>query len=195
MKKVLLFILFICTAITTAQTIIYVKADAAGSNNGASWTNAYTSLQSALTSAVSGNQIWVARGTYKPTTPGGDRSISFNIPSGVEVYGHFAGTEASTAQRQLTNSAYETILSGDLDGNDTGFTNNGENSYRVVHVKGTSNTTLLDGFTISHGYDDRTTSGGAGIFVDATGGTASNLTIQNCTFTLNWGSTYGGGIW
>ena len=31
MKKVLLFILLICTAVTTAQTIIYVKADAAGS--------------------------------------------------------------------------------------------------------------------------------------------------------------------
>ncbi|MHB9011475.1 MAG: choice-of-anchor Q domain-containing protein [Ignavibacteriaceae bacterium] len=193
MKKVLLFILLTCTAITTAQTIIYVKADAAGSNNGTSWTDADTSLQTALTSAVAGDQIWVARGTYKPTTPGGDRSITFNIPSGVAVYGHFAGTETSTLQRLLTDSVYATILSGDLDGNDTGFTNNGENSYHVVTLTSVSNTTILDGLTISHGNDDRGIGlgYGGGIFIT---GSSSSPTLRNCTITLNFAANDGGGI-
>ena len=52
-----------CT--TTSAKIIYVDADAKGLNNGTSWPNAYTHLQSALLDAASGNQIWVAEGVYK----------------------------------------------------------------------------------------------------------------------------------
>jgi len=45
--------------------IIFVNYAATGLNNGTSWTNAYTSFQTALNSAVSGKQIWVAKGTYQ----------------------------------------------------------------------------------------------------------------------------------
>ena len=47
---------------------IYVKHDAAGLNNGTSWTDAYTNLQAGFGNASSGDTIWVAAGTYVPTT-------------------------------------------------------------------------------------------------------------------------------
>ena len=65
--------------------------------------------------AASGDEVWVAAGTYKPTG-GADQTISFNPPAGVKIYGGFAGTETSRGQRDwITN---KTILSGDLQGND-----------------------------------------------------------------------------
>ena len=40
--------------------IIHVNDDAGGANNGTSWTDAYTDLQSALSTSNFGDQIWVA---------------------------------------------------------------------------------------------------------------------------------------
>src|SRR5512138_1801633 len=79
------------TGRASAASIIYVRAGATGANNGTSWTNAYKSLQSALAAAASGNQIWVAKGVYKPTLTS-NRSISFVLKDGVAIYGGFAGT-------------------------------------------------------------------------------------------------------
>lgn len=66
-----------------SPTILYVKSNASGANNGTSWADAYTNLQSALSIVSSGDEIWVAAGTYS----------SITLKNGVSVYGGFAGTE------------------------------------------------------------------------------------------------------
>ncbi|UCC31161.1 MAG: right-handed parallel beta-helix repeat-containing protein [Phycisphaerales bacterium] len=100
--------------------ILYVKHDAMGGNNGTSWGDAYRSLQDALSTARNSGgttaEIWVARGTYTPAEPGGDRGISFDLVNGVAIYGGFAGTETSVDRRNII--ANKTILSGDIDGDD-----------------------------------------------------------------------------
>jgi len=81
-------LLWLLGATSYAATIYVDGSLTTGSNNGSSWANAYTDLQSALASATSGDDIWVAQGTYVPIT-GIDQTITFNLPIGVDIYGGF----------------------------------------------------------------------------------------------------------
>jgi parallel beta-helix repeat protein len=100
------------------------------------------------------------------------------------------GTETSREQRDWI--ANETILSGDLKGDDVGFTNNGENSYHVVIGDETNSTAVLDGFIITGG------NANADIWPNDGGGGMSNYqgspTIANCTFRGNSAYADGGGM-
>jgi hypothetical protein len=177
--------------IAIPSNVLLVNGAATGANNGTSWADAYTDLQSALVAAIAGQEIWVAAGTYKPSSTG-DRAISFALKSGVGIYGGFAGTESQRTQRNWNTKT--TVLSGDLDGDDgASFANNFENSFHVVTGDGTDNTAVLDGFTISGGNANgdvaysRANSGG-GMLNQSGSPTLTNLTISG-----NW-ATFGGGI-
>src|SRR5262245_35330260 len=128
----------------TVPSVWFANDDAAGLNTGRSWADAFPSLQSALAAAVSGDEIWVAGGTYQPTIAV-DRTISFVLKEGVAVYGGFAGTETLRSQRDW--AAHPTTLSGDLgtpgDASD--------NSYHVVTSAGLTRAAVLDGFTVTAG--------------------------------------------
>lgn len=135
--------------------VIRVDASAVGANNGSSWPNAYKSLQSALAVAVGGDQIWIANGTYKPADAGNPQ-VSFVIPSGVALYGGFAGTESTLVQRDWKVNI--TLLSGDIDNNDLDNDNDGipdgfagSNSFHVVRTGAVSAQTRIDGVTIVAG--------------------------------------------
>ncbi len=175
---------YACPGGNTCFHVIYVKADAVGANNGTSWANAYTDLQTAINASYLG-WIWVAKGTYYPTT-GTDRSATFSLKNNVAIYGGFNGTETMLSQRNVT--ANVTILSGDIDKNNT--LDNG-NSYHVVTGSGTNNTALLDGFTITAGNAN-------GSFPNEDGGGMFNETgsptVTNCTFFGNNADNVGGGM-
>jgi hypothetical protein len=162
--------------------VLYVKAGAQG--NGLSWSDAIGDLQQALKIAKAGDQIWVASGKYLPTTCT-NRTISFNIPDGVELYGGFVGHEVDVDARDW--KANRTILSGEI-----GTPALDDNSFTVVLTENVSGATLVDGFIITSGAaNDPTAKGelgrcGGGWLNRATNG-ESNPTIANCSFENNFG--------
>lgn len=57
-KKLTVFLFLLNTSIGFSQTVRYVNHSASGTNTGANWTNAYTSLQSAIAVASSNSFSW-----------------------------------------------------------------------------------------------------------------------------------------
>jgi alpha-L-fucosidase len=192
--------------------IVYVNADAAGANDGSSWANAFWCLQDALAVAQSGDEIRVAQGTYKPdqqvvvsprsgpqVVSSGDRTVSFSLKNGVAVRGGHAGVGAADANVK-NRILYETILSGDLAGDDVPVSNptdmaneptRSENSYHVVWGGNTDNTAVMEGFTITAGNADgdwREGYFGGGGFCNWYG----SPVVMDCLFTGNSGGNGGG---
>jgi hypothetical protein len=172
---------------------LYVNKNAVGANNGSSWANAFTDLQSALNfSCPIITEIWVAKGTYTPAGANGDRNLSFILRDNLKLYGGFAGTETILSDRNysLLHTTNLTTLSGDLNGDDgSDFANNSENSNNVVKMEFISNTARLDGFTISGGNNNLGATAGGGIY-----SLVSNATIANCNITGNSANNRGGGV-
>ncbi|UCF42416.1 MAG: right-handed parallel beta-helix repeat-containing protein [Planctomycetota bacterium] len=125
--KVVFGVVLVCVLLVNPcqAEIIYVDADADGANDGSSWGNAYNYLQDALAEANSLGvpvEIWVAAGIYTPDSNSaqpdgsGDRTATFQLINGVAIYGGFAGGGGIWEDRDP--NLYETILSGDLAGDD-----------------------------------------------------------------------------
>ena len=141
-----------------APTIYRVTTMGDAMADGSTWPMA-TTLRTALGTAIAGDEIWIAAGTYTPDAT--DKAATFNIPGDVRVYGGFAGNEAADfdpANNPRTGAA--TILSGDLAGNDgvrpaadedqaAYNATRDDNSRTVVTVTGAHAT--LDGLTITAG--------------------------------------------
>ncbi|MHC4500691.1 MAG: choice-of-anchor Q domain-containing protein, partial [Planctomycetota bacterium] len=185
--------------------IIHVDTNAPGANEGSSWADAFNYLQDALTAAAGGDEIRVAQGIYKPdqgagVTPG-DRTATFQLINAVAIKGGYGGfSEPDPNVRDIYE--YETILSGDLSGNDAGASESmdlliepsrDENSFHVVTGTGTGPSTILDGFTISGGNAN-------GSYPAHNGGGMYNKygaspTVVNCTFRRNSARSRGGGMY
>ena len=186
-----------------AGTTLYVDASASGAGTGASWTDAYQYLQDALAAASSGDQIWVAAGVYYPDEGSGmtndDQTATFTLIDDVGVYGGFAGTETLRSQRDWVTNV--TVLSGDIDQNDTSDPNGvvtdvadiaGSNAYHVITGGGTNSSAVLDGFTVTAGLAN-----GTGIDVNGGGmyNFSSSPTLANVAFTGNQATNWGGGMY
>jgi|TARA_B110000438_G_scaffold298138_1_gene345770 hypothetical protein len=146
---------FLLTLGTAAATLpsarLYVNASIAPASSASpysTWETASQNLQDALALAVSGDEIWVAAGTYYPDEGGsqtvGNRSATFSLREGVSIYGGFAGSETLLSQARVTTNA--TILSGDIgvEGDAT------DNSYHILSAFFIENPTQLRFLILPH---------------------------------------------
>jgi hypothetical protein len=170
---------------------LYVMQGATGLNTGCNWTDAFTDLQTALILIAGGylpdiKEIWVAKGTYKPTE-GTDRFATFQLLNGVGIYGGFAGLETQREKRD--SSINPTVLSGDIgiEGD------NADNSLHVVFSYNVDETAILDGVIITGGNANKGDS-----CPDACGGGIYNdhgSPTLNCVLFIDNSSVYGAGMY
>lgn len=179
-KLILLIIATVCSFTANAESkngIVYVKSGGAGT--GTSWSDAMGDIQSAINLAATDYQarkdIWVASGEYTI-------SAAIILADSVNVYGGFAGTEATTSERvkvdakawDFTNS---TVLKG--------------NNQRLMEMKAAFDmATTVDGFTFTGG-------NGTGTQLNNSGGAIAmrnNAVIQNCIIKGNTTTGNGGGV-
>ena len=186
MKTNIIFIITIFLGIST-KAQVFVKNNATGANNGTTWQDAYTNLDSAINNTNTGD-IWVAEGIYKPSIKASYAQCkSFSIAKKIALYGGFKGFETNISQRDIEDNI--TILSGDvgIEGNDS------DNTPRVISITGDNvdSSTIIDGFTVTKSYykngDDYDN---AAIYIWCVG----DPVIRNCTIKDNFGF-YGAGIY
>ena len=192
-------------SVPVTAKVICVDADAAGTNNGSSWADAYNYLQDALADANFSEkpvEIRIAQGIYRPDEDTlhpdgtGERQATFQLISGVSLKGGCAGFgEPDPDARDIT--LYETILSGDLFGNDVDVNDAADledepsrvdNSWHVVTGSGTDETAILEGFTITSGcaMSAPAQRDGAGLYNES-----GHPTIADCRFCQNAASAGG----
>lgn len=98
MKK-LFFLLTACTAALCASaTVRYVAPTGDNANDGLSWATAKASVKTAVNASSSGDEVYVAAGTYNET---------ISLKDGVSIRG---GYNATTGTRDIEN--YKSILDG-----------------------------------------------------------------------------------
>ncbi len=183
----LLFALFFYTLLP-AQTIYHVTTT--GTGNGSSWAST-CSFQMALDSSSAGDTIWVAVGSYIPTSNYGVTPITatnyeatkhFRMKNGVAIYGGFLGNETQLSQRDWVNNV--TIFTGKLGPSEIPSDSCAHVFYHPSSIN-IDSTAVLDGFTITGGSytiaaNPLPTEFGAGMFNDI-----ASPTLRNLIFTRN----------
>ncbi|MFV0472436.1 MAG: DNRLRE domain-containing protein, partial [Paludibacteraceae bacterium] len=136
----------------------------------------YNDVTSAITAAATGDEIWIASGTYEI----GSGGINYNVAKNLKFYGSFAGTETSIDERAKVNGGEEwefqhpTILKMTV-----GST--------CIWVNNSAITATFDGLTL----DGDNISGTRGIG----GGNWTELSITRCIIkNNNTGAANGAGI-
>ena len=226
-KLIATLLLLGCSIALSAQGKTYhVKVDSeitTSSNDGLSWENAIT-LTEALSRAKAGDEIWVKgyediTGHIYKAPKGG-----FVLPSGVAMYGGFAGDETIKNDlptgRHKYQMKYQTALVGDIDTNDKASqqliiypenTTRTDNAPHVLtlqmgvtqdNINDGNKPTIVSGFLIAAGNakgENTSANGrGGGIYVvnNSNDGNAQSrfFRISQCNFANNYGMR-GGAIY
>jgi predicted outer membrane repeat protein len=182
-------VLVVCAPL--AADVIRVDADAPAGGDGTSWETAFRFLRDAIAVASLGDELRIAEGTYLPDRTEaepegtGDRAASFTLHAGFTLAGGYAGLGADDPDERDVE-LYETILSGDLAGNDDGFEHYDDNAQHLIVGELVPGLVTLDGLSIvaANNTDVPTTFGGAVRCLEST------IIVDECTFRHTRGTAF-----
>lgn len=193
MKNLILLLTFASTVFSAYASTFHVRTTGLDTNDGLTWANSFQTLQKALSVANAGDDIYVAEGTYYPDEGPGqtndDSASTFNLISGVAVFGGFSAT-GDPSLPDAAPSAHPTILSGNLE--QSGEYSNGT-AYHVLTADSVNNLASIDGCIITKGNAISPTAPhfrGGGLYCANT----ASPTITNCYFKRN-NANQGGAIY
>jgi hypothetical protein len=191
MKKFIQIISYVLLIILTGHfqliSQVYVNKAASGNNDGSSWQNAYTDLESAVSLSDAGSDLWIAAGEYHLT-----KTLNLD-QADLNLYGSFLGNESDLTQRDFIN---ETVISGDVNDDDLAgdFETNASDNLKHVLFIIESIPLTLDGLVVEGGrgelegeFSNQNATGG-GIFCNG------NITFRNCKIRNN-SARFGAGIY
>lgn len=206
----------------SSAKVIYVKS--VDSNAWSDRELVYNDLQRAIDDASDYDSIWIATGTYYPTTSFNGSSdnlyYSITIKKLISLFGGFIGNESSLADRQIGDKngdnniasyefSNETIFSSDFNNDDYWskatnsnyqwkYENTGENSFHVIYIDDKNRISLaieINGITIQGGSGSIVHSGtGSGGGINGNISSKSQLLVQNCVFKENLANFNGSAI-
>ncbi|KQS27944.1 right-handed parallel beta-helix repeat-containing protein [Dyadobacter sp. Leaf189] len=190
------------TRVLVGLPVMYVDKNVTTPGDGSSWANALASFSDAVFMAKNiscVSEIYVAQGTYYPTSDTNRDSTFTFYRGGIKVYG---GYPTGGGTRNI--AANPTILSGDIgvSGDKT------DNSFHVATIAGlnaASDSLVIDGFSFQDGNADdpnKSASYNGETFPQSSGGAImaisnpnfDKLLLANCRFTNNSVAVSGGAI-
>ncbi|MEL6712421.1 MAG: right-handed parallel beta-helix repeat-containing protein [Planctomycetota bacterium] len=179
---------WLALAPAAAAQIVYVDADlTTGANDGSSWADAFQGslgLHTALVVVPASGEVWVTAGRYTPSEPGEATSTFASNVQGFTLRGGFAGGESSPLERPGPGGP-ETVLSGDVLGNDDGTAASTSDNCSSVLSVGASGAFAMEDLRFE-----------AAASPSPFGGTAATLAattarIERCSFNDNSGNGLG----
>jgi hypothetical protein len=178
------------------KSTIYVNQNARGYNDGTSWADAFTSLKDACEAAALfpddvPKEIWIARGTYKPSSTGNSNEY-FLLAANTSYIGGSAGTETARSQRNA--AANTVVIFGDLGGGR--YSNQlfapAFNGTAAIAINGDLS---FEDLAFTDAKANLSGDRGNGAAISAVLSTGAELTISRCSFNRFEASGNGGAIY
>lgn len=167
MRSAIVPVLLAASILSTEAAVIHVRPGGHDAASGLSWSDAKATVGAAIQAAASGDEIWVAEGTYNERIR---NRIQGGLAVEVALYGGFEADEISRDERDVAGNP--TILDGGAGGS-------------VVTIDAQAGPAMrVDGFRIRNGY----ATFGGGIQITTAAPTIANNDI------LGSQADFGGGI-
>ena len=161
----------------TAANVVYVDDDAVGLADGSSWADAFPDLDMAVGAAAPGSELWVAAGTYTPTS---GASAGIYVQKDLTLFGGFRGDEVFPEER--AGLADATVLKV------------GGGATAMMFIANAD--VLIDGFSFEDGDNGSIT---CYSISDCNGGAlevwSGQVEIRDCRFRNNSADSLGGAVY